>query len=66
MLRMLRAAFLLWLIGYHPKPGEAYISDVGVAEEHQNEGVGQQMMEQAELWASNRAGPPDAVGRRDQ
>lgn len=51
MLRMLRAAFLLWLMGYRPKPGEAYISDVGVAPDHRGEGVGRLMMEQAEQWA---------------
>jgi ribosomal protein S18 acetylase RimI-like enzyme len=51
MLRMLRAAFLLWLVGYRPKPGEAYISDVGVAQDHQGQGVGQLLIEQAEEWA---------------
>lgn len=51
MLRMLRAAFLLWLIGYRPKPGEAYISDVGVAADHQGQGVAQMLMEYAEQWA---------------
>jgi ribosomal protein S18 acetylase RimI-like enzyme len=49
--RALWAAFLLWLLSHHPEPGEAYISDVGVAQDCQNEGVGQFLMEHAELWA---------------
>ncbi len=54
MLRVLMASFLLWLVGHEPEPGEAYISDVGVAADCQDQGIGQQMMRQAELWAINR------------
>ncbi|MBN1201078.1 MAG: GNAT family N-acetyltransferase [Anaerolineae bacterium] len=49
--RMMWASFLLWLLGHHPEPGEAYISDVGVAGDYQGQGVGQMLMEYAEAWA---------------
>jgi ribosomal protein S18 acetylase RimI-like enzyme len=54
MPRVLMASFLLWLVGHEPEPGEAYISDVGVASDCQGRGIGQYMMEEAELWAINR------------
>ncbi|MBN2305082.1 MAG: GNAT family N-acetyltransferase [Anaerolineae bacterium] len=51
MLRMLRTSFLLWLLAHDPGPGEAYISDVGVASDCQDQGVGQRLMDYAEQWA---------------
>jgi ribosomal protein S18 acetylase RimI-like enzyme len=54
MPRLLLASFLLWLVGHEPESGEAYISDVGVIADYQGLGIGQYMMEQAELWAINR------------
>jgi ribosomal protein S18 acetylase RimI-like enzyme len=51
MPRMLWASFLLWLVGHKPEEGEAYISDVGVAEDCRNEGVARLMLEHAEIWA---------------
>lgn len=52
--RMLRASFLLWLIGHRPAQGEAYISDVGVASDWQGQGIGTLLMQHAEAWASER------------
>lgn len=49
--RMLRASFLLWLLGHNAEPDEAYISDVGVVLECRGEGIGQRLMEHAEDWA---------------
>jgi ribosomal protein S18 acetylase RimI-like enzyme len=49
--RALRAAFLLWLFSHEPEPGEAYISDVGVAPDCQGLGIGQGLMAYAEEWA---------------
>lgn len=49
--RALRAAFLLWLFRHDPQPGEAYISDVGVAPDCQGQGIGQRLIEYAEEWA---------------
>jgi ribosomal protein S18 acetylase RimI-like enzyme len=73
LLRMLWAAFLLWLIGHRPEPDEAYIGDVCVAPDCQDEGIGQLLMAHADRWAARRRGgapprppPPDAVGGRDQ
>ncbi len=54
MPRVLMASFLLWLIGHEPEQGEAYISDLGVASDSQGQGIGQQLLEQAEQWARNR------------
>jgi len=54
MPRVLMASFLLWLIGHEPGPGEAYISDVGVASDNQRQGIGQELVQQAEQWARNR------------
>lgn len=51
MFRMLWAAFLLWLTGYTPNADEAHISDLAVAQDFQGQGVGQMLLEQAELWA---------------
>lgn len=51
LLRMLRAAFMLWLLSHQPEPDEAYISDVGVASDCQGEGVGTQLLAYAEQWA---------------
>jgi len=49
--RTLRAAFLLWLLSHQPEPGEAYISDIGVATDCQGEGIGSQLLQAAEQWA---------------
>jgi ribosomal protein S18 acetylase RimI-like enzyme len=49
--RMLRAAFMLWLLSHKPEPDEAYISDVGVATDCQGEGIGGQLLAYAEQWA---------------
>jgi ribosomal protein S18 acetylase RimI-like enzyme len=54
MPRLLWASFLLWLFGHEPEAGEAYISDVGVVGDSQGQGIGQYMLEQAELWAVDR------------
>lgn len=51
LLRMLRAAFMLWLLSHKPGPDEAYISDLGVAADCQGEGIGGQLMTHAEQWA---------------
>lgn len=51
MLRMLRASFMLWLLSHEPQPGEAYISDVGVAADYQGQGIGQRLMDHAGQWA---------------
>ncbi len=51
---MLRAAFLLWLIGHRPTAPDAHISDVGVLSDSRGEGVGQRLMEYAEQWARER------------
>ena len=53
LLRTLRASFMLWVIGLNHKPdeGEAYISDLGVAEDCRGEGVGTLLMQSAEAWA---------------
>lgn len=51
LLRMLRAAFMLWLLSHKPAPDEAYISDVGVATDCQGEGIGGQLLASAERWA---------------
>jgi ribosomal protein S18 acetylase RimI-like enzyme len=51
LLRMLRAAFLLWLLGHTPDPDEAYITDVAVAQDCQGQGIGGLLMEHAEEWA---------------
>ncbi len=51
LLRALRAAFMLWLLGHQPASGEAYISDLGVASDCQGEGVARQLLEYAERWA---------------
>ncbi len=51
MPRMLRAAFLLWLISHRAEPGEAHVTDVAVARDYQGQGIGQLMMEYAERWA---------------
>lgn len=53
MLRVVMASFLLWLIGHEPAEGEAYISDVGVASDYQDQGIGQLLMRHAEQWARN-------------
>jgi ribosomal protein S18 acetylase RimI-like enzyme len=51
MPRVVMASFLLWLVGHEPESGEAYISDVGVAADCQEQGIGQQLMQHAEQWA---------------
>jgi len=51
MPRMLRAAFLLWLISHRAEPGEAHVTDVAVARDYQAQGIGQLLMEYAERWA---------------
>ena len=51
LLGLLRAAFLLWLVSHTPDADEAYIGDVGVATDAQGEGVGRQLMAEAEQWA---------------
>ncbi len=51
LLRALRAAFMLWLLGHQPAAGEAYISDLGVASDCQGEGVAGQLLGYAERWA---------------
>ena len=56
MPRMLRAAFLLWLISHRAEPGEAHVTDVAVARDYQAQGIGQLLMEYAERWARSR--PP--------
>jgi ribosomal protein S18 acetylase RimI-like enzyme len=52
--RMLRASFMLWLVGYNAEPDEAYVSDVGVASDCRGEGIGQWLMQYAEAWALER------------
>jgi ribosomal protein S18 acetylase RimI-like enzyme len=54
MPRVFMASFLLWLVGHKPEPGEAYISDVGVATDSQGQGIGQELLYYAEQWALNR------------
>jgi ribosomal protein S18 acetylase RimI-like enzyme len=54
LLRMLWGSFLLWLVTHRPQPGEAYISDLGVAPDCQGEGVGRLLLEHAEEWARGR------------
>lgn len=49
--RMVVASFLLWLIGHRPEPDEAYISDLGVASNWQDQGVGQDLIAEADQWA---------------
>lgn len=49
--RALRASFLLWLFRHDPQPGEAYISDMGVAPDCQGLGIGQRLIAYAEEWA---------------
>ncbi|NDJ77774.1 MAG: GNAT family N-acetyltransferase [Chloroflexi bacterium] len=51
LLRLLRASFLLWLIGHRPGEDEAYVSDVCVAPDCQGEGIGQLLLDYAEAWA---------------
>jgi len=51
--RMLWASFMLWILGHRPAPDEAYISDLGVACDCQGEGIGTQLLEEAEVWASS-------------
>ena len=51
LLRMLRASFLLWLLGHTPDSDEAYITDVAVAQDSQGQGIGRLLMEHAEEWA---------------
>lgn len=53
LLRTLRAAFKLWVIGLNHKPGpaEAYISDLGVVADCRDEGVGSLLLQRAEAWA---------------
>lgn len=53
MVRMLRAAFLLWLLGHHPAGDEAYISDVGVVSDCRGQGIGKLLMRHAEKWAAD-------------
>lgn len=56
LLRTLRASFMLWVIGLNhtPEPGEAYISDLGVAADCRGEGIGRLLIESAEAWARRR------------
>ena len=49
--RMLWASFLLWLLSHTPAPGEAYISDLGVACDSQGQGIGHMLLKHAEVWA---------------
>jgi ribosomal protein S18 acetylase RimI-like enzyme len=51
MPRMLRAAFLLWLLGHRAEPDEAYVTDLAVARDYQGQGIGQLLLEYAERWA---------------
>ena len=51
MPRMLRASLLLWVLGHTPQEHEAYVDNVGVAEDCRGQGVGQLLMEHAEQWA---------------
>jgi ribosomal protein S18 acetylase RimI-like enzyme len=53
MPRLLMASFLLWLVGHEPESEEAYISDLGVASDCQEQGIGQQLLWHAEEWARN-------------
>jgi ribosomal protein S18 acetylase RimI-like enzyme len=52
--RMLRASFMLWLLGHNAEPDEAYISDVGVASDCQGQGIAQEIMQYADNWAYQR------------
>ncbi len=52
--RMLRASFMLWLLGHSAEPDEAYISDVGVAADCQGHGIAQEIMRYVDQWAWER------------
>jgi ribosomal protein S18 acetylase RimI-like enzyme len=51
MPRLLWASFALWLLSHTPEDGDAHIGDVGVAADWQGQGIGQQLMLHAALWA---------------
>jgi ribosomal protein S18 acetylase RimI-like enzyme len=51
MPRMLRTAFLLWLISHTPEPDDAHLGDLGVASDCQGQGIGTELLLAAEDWA---------------
>lgn len=56
LLRTLRSAFMLWIMGldYKPDLADAYISDLGVARDCRGEGVGALLLAHVEAWARER------------
>ena len=64
MPRMLRAAFLLWLLGHRAEPDEAYVTDLAVARDYQGQGIAARI--RRALGARARPRTPDAVGGREQ
>lgn len=51
MPRLLWASFALWILSHTPQDGDAHISDVGVALDYQNQGIGQRLLHHAARWA---------------
>ena len=50
-LRLLWAAFWLWMLTYTPSADEAYIGGLGVAADRRGLGIGAQLLAAAEDWA---------------
>jgi len=51
LLRLLRAAFVVWLITHAPESGDAHIGLLAVAADHQGEGLAGRLLAEAERWA---------------
>lgn len=52
-LRLLRAAFVLWLITHPAEPDEAHIGLLAVAADSRGEGIAGRLLAEAEMWALN-------------